>query len=483
MNIKDDFNRKAKQFIMICILGIMLFPNLIEAQSSKIDANLEVYLLVGQSNMAGRGKLDVNEQKVSENILMLDKNNSWVPAKDPLHFDKTSAGVGPGISFAQAMLDGKKNTKIGLIPCAWGGSPIKVWKSGAKYFNNFPYDEAIARAKVAMQNGQLKGILWHQGESDNDAVKSKVYLEKLKELFSNFRKDLNMPNLPIVLGEIGRFNKEDYINKIVNTLPTEVENTAVVSSEGLVDKGDHLHFDTPSARELGRRYAVAMKQLQSKSSTKRPRVVLTFDDAEITHFNNAAPLLLEYGFDATFFVCEFPLKNPDQKKEYMTWSQIQELYKKGFEIGNHTGHHKNVTKLTPEAIDKEIAYVEDKCAEYKIPKPISFAYPGNRYDSISQGILKKRGYKFARAGGGKLYNSATDSKLAIPCFTVISGGKHFDGAFKALKNLGEGEVLVLTFHGIPDTIHPDYSTTVESFKELLQLIKESNFEVVAMRNL
>ncbi|GGA70748.1 hypothetical protein GCM10008015_09460 [Flavobacterium palustre] len=470
------------------------------AYAQKTVKELDLYLLIGQSNMAGRGAVDAQSQETSEAILMLDKNNNWVTAKDPVHFDRASAGVGPAISFAKSMLEGKKNTQIGLIPCAWGGSPIKVWSPGAKYFENFPYDEAIARAKIAMQSGVLKGILWHQGESDNDSKKSAVYLSKLKTLVANLRRDLNMPDLPFVAGEIGCFNKADYINKIVNTLPDEVENTAVVSSEGLVDKGDQLHFDSPSARELGKRYAEAMKKLQAKitgenksktdkpkkvSSAKsnQPTVVLTFDDAEISHYNNVAPLLKKYGFDATFFVCEFPLKNPNQKNEYMTWGQIQELHKKGFEIGNHTGHHKNVTKLSPEDIDKEVAYVEEKCAEFNIPKPISFAYPGNRYDSISQGILKKRGYKYARTGGSKLYNSVTDPVLAIPSYTVISSDKYYERVKKALTDLLPGETIVLTFHGVPDLIHPDYSTTIENLKEILQLIKDKKYKVVAMKDM
>lgn len=260
MNIKLKI---ALKLVVCLLLSFRTYGQ--KRDSSKL---VEVYLLIGQSNMAGRGVIDAESEKTSENILMLDKSNNWVIAKDPLHFDKSSAGVGPGLSFAQAMLEGQKKIKIGLIPCAWGGSTIKVWSPGVKYFENLPYDEAIARAKIALQKGELKGILWHQGESDNDAEKSKIYFEKLKELVANLRRDLNAPNLPFVAGEIGRFNKEDYINKIVNRLPNEVENTAVVSSEGLVDKGDHLHFDSPSARELGKRYAKAMNKLLKQTSTK-----------------------------------------------------------------------------------------------------------------------------------------------------------------------------------------------------------------------
>lgn len=462
---------------LVCCLGCNSY-----GQTVVPNKDMEVYLLIGQSNMAGRGTLDAQSRLASEAVLMLDKTNNWVVAKDPVHFDRTSAGVGPGISFAQTMLADKKNGQIGLVPCAWGGSPIKVWQPGAKYFENFPYDEAIQRAKIAMQKGVLKGILWHQGESDNDPKKAEVYLEKLKILIANLRKDLNAPNLPFVAGEIGYFNKENYINAIINKLPNEVENTAVVSAKDLTDRGDHLHFDTASARELGKRYAVAMKNLQQKS-TKKPTVVLTFDDAEITHYNNVAPILKEYGFNATFFVCEFPVKNASEAKEYMNWNQILELHKKGFEIGNHTGRHKNLTKLSPEEIKKEISYIDKKCKEFGIPKPISFAYPGNRNDSISQRVLKEMGYKYARAGGSKLYNSTTDSLLAVPSYTVISSDKYFERVTKALRNLKQGEVIVLTFHGVPDLIHPDYSTTVENLKEILQLIKEKKYKVVAMRNL
>ena len=86
----------------------------------------------------------------------------------------------------------------------------------------------------------------------------------------------------------------------------------------------------------------------------------------------------------------------------MNWQQIAALHKHGFEIGNHTGHHKNMTKLSREEMQKEIAYIETKCKEYGIPKPVSFAYPGNRSDSLSQVVLKEMGYRFARAGGSKL---------------------------------------------------------------------------------
>lgn len=249
-----------KLFCAICLLVISMMS---QAQQ-KPDSNFHLYLLIGQSNMAGRGVPDSESKKQNPQILMLDSNNQWIPATDPVHFDKPALiGVGPAISFAKEMLGNSKRTKIGLIPCAVGGSPISVWEPGTFYAPNFhPYDDAMKRVKLAMQQGVLKGILWHQGESDNDSVHAALYLERLKTLINRFRTELHQPGLPFVAGEIGRFLKDDFINRVIADLPEQVPNTAVVSAKGLTDKGDQLHFDTPSARELGKRYAEAMKKLQ-----------------------------------------------------------------------------------------------------------------------------------------------------------------------------------------------------------------------------
>lgn len=261
-----------KSILTVCWLLTSL---LVRAQSLPQAGKLELYLLIGQSNMAGRGPVDAASKQVNPRILMLDSTNHWVPATDPVHFDKPKAvGVGPGISFAQAMLsEAKSQQAIGLIPCALGGSPLKVWQPGAVYLKKFhPYEDALSRARLAMQQGTLKGILWHQGESDNDSLHAATYVARLTVLINRLRTDLQLSALPFVAGEIGYFNKADYLNKVIGQLPQQVPATAVVSASGLTDKGDKLHFDTASARELGRRYAQAMQQLQApKNAAKRKK--------------------------------------------------------------------------------------------------------------------------------------------------------------------------------------------------------------------
>ena len=237
---------------------------LVSSSPSAKDTNFHLYLLVGQSNMAGRGKVDSTSKIIDSAILTLDNNGAWSYAIDPIHFDKSSAGVGPGISFAHTMLSKEPdpNIRIGLIPCAVGGTSIDRWFTGEQdpVTKAFPYDDAIRRAKIAMKSGILKGILWHQGEADNSEARAAEYQDKLVNLVRNFRGDLS-GDFPFVVGEIGYFKPQRPINGILNQAPNYIPNSAVVTADGLKDKGDGTHFDTPSARLLGKRYAEAMGRL------------------------------------------------------------------------------------------------------------------------------------------------------------------------------------------------------------------------------
>lgn len=108
----------VQKIILVCYLSVSLLPAM--AQQTKIDSNFHLYLLIGQSNMAGRGAINTESKQINPKIFMLDSLNRWVPATDPVHFDKPSAGVGPAISFANEMLTGNDKIKIGVIPGAWG---------------------------------------------------------------------------------------------------------------------------------------------------------------------------------------------------------------------------------------------------------------------------------------------------------------------------------------------------------------------------
>ena len=237
--------------------------------------NFHLFLLVGQSNMAGRGYLEDEDKVAPPRVLTLDREGKWVPAVDPIHFDKAGAGVGPGRTFGIAMAEHDTNVTIGLIPCGAGGSPISTWEPGQAWeqTHGHPYDDAVKRARIAMESGVLKGILWHQGEGDSTPARAAVYEEKLHALIKRLRTDLDSPEVPFIAGQLGRFPgapwnaAKEKVNQAHETLPQKVPHTAFASSESLTDRGDHLHFDAKSARTLGRRYAEAYLKLVEERKT------------------------------------------------------------------------------------------------------------------------------------------------------------------------------------------------------------------------
>jgi len=254
-----------KQIIVIMSVLLMSGDMTFAQKTPSIDTTLYIYLLMGQSNMAGRGKLTDEYKSISDpRVLMLTKSNEWVTAKHPMHFDKPVAAVGPGLSFGIAMADAHPGKKIGLVPCAVGGTSINKWIPGAfdPPTNSHPWDDAQIRIKESMKHGIIKGVIWHQGESDSDADSSKIYLGRLSELIERVRNEVHNENLPFVIGELGRYKPEyHFINEVIMGLPEKVKNTALISSEGLEHNGDGVHFDSESAIEFGKRYAKAMLTL------------------------------------------------------------------------------------------------------------------------------------------------------------------------------------------------------------------------------
>ncbi len=228
--------------------------------------SFHLYLLMGQSNMAGRGEVEPEDRQAHLRVFALDKAGAWVSAVDPIHFDKPSiAGVGPGVTFGKVMAEHMPSVRIGLIPCAAGGSPVTVWKPGGYWeqTKSTPYDDALERTKVAMEHGVLKGMLWHQGESDSNPKDAALYEGRLIALIDRLRVDLNAPELPFISGTLGDFFVKSHaegkqVNAALRNIPQQVRQTACVDSAGLDHLGDHLHFSSSAARELGRRYARAM---------------------------------------------------------------------------------------------------------------------------------------------------------------------------------------------------------------------------------
>jgi hypothetical protein len=231
------------------------------------DPGFHLYLLIGQSNMAGRGAVDAESRKAHPRVVMLTKGLTWEPATDPLHFDKPAAGVGPGLAFGKQMAEANPQARIGLVPCAVGGTSIKAWVPGAedKATRTHPYDDMLKRMQEAQKAGVLKGILWHQGEADRKSADA--YPGLLTGLIDRLRKDLHAPEAPFIASELTAFKPDGAestkkFNEAVQGLAGQVKKYACVSAEGLDHKGDQLHYSTESARTLGKRFAEKMVELQ-----------------------------------------------------------------------------------------------------------------------------------------------------------------------------------------------------------------------------
>jgi hypothetical protein len=237
-------------------VGTALFDDVSIAESAAIDS-LDIYLLMGQSNMVGMDQtFNAEDKTVNPRVFMLNPSNQWVPAIEPVH----GVGVGPGLTFGKQMANHFAPARIGLVPLAIGSTPISAWVKGTSN-----YQTALTRAGIAQQHGTLKGILWHQGENDSyDEALAAAYAGQIKQLVKDLRTDLHYPNLPFVCGELGRFQSAAYtgtINTALMNLPNQLPAVGFANSAELTNM-DAWHFDAPSARILGQRYFDAMLKLQ-----------------------------------------------------------------------------------------------------------------------------------------------------------------------------------------------------------------------------
>jgi hypothetical protein len=172
------------------------------------------------------------------------------------------AGLDCGLSFGKMLLKNiPPDITILLIPTAVGGSAIRQWLGdsvyrGVKLLTNFK-----EKVLLAKKYGNIKALLWHQGESDANKTSIPVYGDRLSQLFKIFRTTIQNEQLPIVVGELGSYSnaKEDWnsINNAIHQYSQKDLDVSVVQSGDLKEKGDHIHFDSEGQRKLGERYAQA----------------------------------------------------------------------------------------------------------------------------------------------------------------------------------------------------------------------------------
>ena len=225
------------------------------------------FLLIGQSNAAGRGRLEEAPplDSCGGRIKVL-RNGRWRPLFRPVNPDSKASGYCLAESFAKAYALAHPDVEVGIVPCAHGDTKLDEWQKGEVL-----YDHAVSQARLAQRTAKIVGVLWHQGEGECTSRLAPTYAMRFEKMMADIRKDLDLPETPFILGELGYFlgdcplgdNLKRYVqvNGQLWQVAQNNPHTACVSAEGLTSNKDLLHFNAESLQEFGLRYYTAFKKL------------------------------------------------------------------------------------------------------------------------------------------------------------------------------------------------------------------------------
>lgn len=267
---------KQEGIILLLFTSLLLFLNFSTQQDErtrffpKTELNasqlpekedLWVFILAGQSNMAGRGLVEPQDTIPDSRIFTINKNGDVIIAKEPLHFYEPSlTGLDCGLSFAKALISQIPDSISALlIPCAVGGSSVSQWLGDVTYRDVKLLTNFREKAETGMRYGQIKGILWHQGESDTNPVDIHLYKSRITQLFGEFRKKTGNDQLPVLIGELGSYSENNElwqgINVQIRAYVSSDPYSRIIKTSDLKEKGDRIHLNSEGQRTMGERFA------------------------------------------------------------------------------------------------------------------------------------------------------------------------------------------------------------------------------------
>lgn len=225
-------------------------------------------LIIGQSNMGGRGFVGEVDPIKNEKILVA-RNGRWRPMYVPVNPDRVTSGINLVESFADLYAK-DKDVEVGIIPCADGGTSLDQWVPGGLLF-----DHACYMAELAQRTSTIAAVLWHQGESDCSPERYSLYEEKLTRIIEALRKRLNLYDVPFIVGGLGDFLNDFpgspifknyiYVNEALKRVAEKVDRVGYASAEGLGGNPDNMHFSAKALREFGVRYYEQFLLLEDKT--------------------------------------------------------------------------------------------------------------------------------------------------------------------------------------------------------------------------
>ncbi len=303
--------KKDQKILLSCgvVLATLLSLCDLYAVSHPCPVNADIWVMGGQSNMSGCGRFQ-EQLPIDANILMFNMDNTWQPAQEPLHriYDSNHPaiknffikvhqgsessflnnreklkqnphnafvlGVGTGVFFAKHL---RKyiNRPIALIPCAYGGTFMKDWNPAIRHdVNNSLYNYMLSR--INMTGGNIKGVLWSQGEGDAcDEAKASNYEQAMLNFIDTLRRDVNKPQLPFIIVQTGRFctagssQPSSSWEKVRNAQLHITRKRKFVFVVGSADLplDDPIHISYEGHKQLGRRLAeVALTNIYNKKN-------------------------------------------------------------------------------------------------------------------------------------------------------------------------------------------------------------------------
>lgn len=276
-----------KKILGILAIAFLLLPQASEAAKKKKAAKddiFDVYLLIGQSNMAGRGGLFPSDREdVIDGVFILNDDGEVEPALQPLNrYSSVRVGIkrqwfNLGGPFADAV-HRSTGRPILLVVNARGATSARLWLSNAPglEYHKFDdkwgpkdetpqlFDEAVRRAKMGMKYGKLKAILWHQGESDAYDKYAPLWLDKVASIAEDLRHQLGVSaeEVPFIVGETNHgFSRHEIINNEIHRISQMVPNSTWVSAKDCNITKDKIHFGRSGLILFGRRYAEKVLQM------------------------------------------------------------------------------------------------------------------------------------------------------------------------------------------------------------------------------
>ena len=279
-----NINFLPKRWTAVVLMSFVMFGS---AQAA-VDPNFYIFLCFGQSNMEGAARPEAEDTKSPGPRFLLmpavddaqrgRTMGKWCEAAAPLC--RSNTGLTPADWFGRTLIETlPDNIRVGVIHVAIGGIRIEGfmpdqiaeyvktapgWMKGMlEAYGNNPYERLVTLAKRAQQDGVIKGVLMHQGESNTGDPE---WAQKVQSVYDHLLGDLQLKpeEVPLLAGEVVQANGEGQcvaMNKQIDELPKTLHTAHVVSSTGCSNGPDKLHFDAAGYRELGRRYGEKMLEL------------------------------------------------------------------------------------------------------------------------------------------------------------------------------------------------------------------------------